>query len=86
MSIYTAPTKHIGFQNTIFNSADYAQSATGSAPSQATNDARYLKNSGIVVSSASTTFNNTVAIAGQATLANLTVSGLVSAKQSTDTS
>ena len=84
MSIYIAPVKHNGVQNQIFNSSDYAQNSGSSAPSQALNDARYLKNSGIVASSASTTFNNTVTIAAQTNVSNLSVSGLLGAKQSSD--
>ena len=84
MSIYVAPVKHNGTLNSIFNATDYAQSASGSTPSQALNDARYLKNTGIVVSSASTTFNNTVTIAAQTNVSNLSVSGLLCAKQNTD--
>ena len=79
MSIYVAPVKHNGTLNSI-----YAQSASGLTPSQASNDARYLKNSGIVVSSASTTFNNTVTIAAQTNVSNLSVSGLLCAKQNAD--
>ena len=84
MSVYVAPIKHNGVQNSIFNATDYAQSASGSTPSQALNDARYLKNTGIVVSSASTTFNNTVTIAAQTNVSNLSVSGLLCAKQNAD--
>ena len=84
MSVYVAPIKHNGVQNSIFNATDYAQSASGSTPSQSSNDARYLKNSGIVVSSASTTFNNTVTIAGQTNVSNLSVSQLLNAKQNSD--
>jgi len=84
MSIYQPPVKHGGVQNQIFNATDFAQNSSSSAPSQASNDARYLKNSGIVVSSASTTFNNTVTIAAQALLSNLSVSGLLNTKQNSD--
>ena len=85
MSIYQAPLQHNSSLNQTFNATDYAQTASSSsAPSQASNDARYLKNAGIVVSSASTTFNSAVTIAGQATVSNLSVSALLNAKQFTD--
>ena len=84
MSIYSAPIKHNGSLNSTFNATDYAQTASKSGITLSDTDARYLRNSGTVVSSASTTFNNAVNIAGVATLANLSVSGLVSAKQATD--
>ena len=84
MSIYIAPIKHNGSLNSTFNATDYAQNSSSSASSQTSYDARYLKNTGIVVSSASTTFNNTVTIAGQATVSNLLVSGLLNTKQNSD--
>ena len=60
MSLYTAPIQHNGVLNATFNSTDYLQTSNSSAPSQAQNDGRYLKNSGVVVSSAATSFNNSV--------------------------
>ena len=85
MSIYQAPIQHNGSLNSTFNSTDYAQTASKSGLSLADTDARYLKNSGIVTSSAATTFNSAVTIAGLATVSNLSVSALLSAKQATDT-
>jgi hypothetical protein len=95
MSVYPPPTKHNGSLNTIFNNTDYIQTTSGGGLSIAQNDARYLKNSGTVVSSASTTFNSTLNVASLASLATLdvsslatmndvTISGLLEAKQSSD--
>ena len=84
MSIYQAPIQHNGSLNSTFNATDYAQTANKSGLSLADTDARYLKNSGIVVSSAATTFNSAVTIAGQTNVSNLSVSALLNAKQATD--
>ena len=85
MSLYPPPKKHNGTQNNTFNRDDYIQNINSSTgTTQLQNDARYLKNSGIVVSSANTTFNNTVDINGLATLTNLEVSSLFKSKQSAD--
>ena len=59
-----------------FNSADFVQS---SSTTQAGNDARYLKNAGVVVSNASTTFNTNVNVQGTLSAA------LLNARESTDT-
>ena len=85
MSIYQAPLQHNGSLNSTFNSTDYAQTANKSGISSADTGSRYLKNSGIVVSSAATTFNNSITIAGQTNVSNLSVSALLNAKQATDT-
>ena len=79
MSLYTAPIQHNGSLNATFNTTDYVQTSNSSAPSQAQNDGRYLKNSGVVVSSAATSFNNSVTVAG------LLTTNVLNAKQSTDT-
>jgi hypothetical protein len=72
MSIYPPPKQHNGYLNTIFNSTDYIPTASaGDGLTIAQIDAKYLKNSGIVVSSASTTFNSSVNISGLATVDNL---------------
>jgi hypothetical protein len=87
MSIYPAPKEHNGSLNTVFNRDDYdyvQTSNSSSGTTQAQNDSRYLRNSGIVVSSGATTFNNSVDIEGLATLNNLEVSSLFKSKQFTD--
>jgi hypothetical protein len=98
MSVYPPPKTRNGSLNLIFNSSDYIKipSISGGGPSIAENDARYLKNSGTVISSAATTFNSTLNVASLTSLATLNVSslatiqdvsitGTLKAKQSTDT-
>ena len=83
MSIYPAPKEHNGSLNTVFNRDDYDNVQTSNSSSgttQAQNDSRYLRNTGIVVSSGATTFNNSVDIEGLATLNNLEVSSLFKSK------
>jgi hypothetical protein len=86
MSVYPPPKSRNGSLNTIFNKEDYVQKNTlgGGGTSQAFNDARYLKNSGTVVSSASTTFNSSLNVAGLATIDNLNISGLLNTKKQAD--
>ena len=76
MSLYQAPVSHNGSVNATFNSADFVQPTS---TTQAGNDARYLKNSGVVVSNASTTFNTNVNVQGTLSAA------LLNARESTDT-
>ena len=79
MSIYPAPKSRNGVLNSVFNTTDYIKTpSVGGGTTQATNDARYLRNSGVVVSSAQTTFNNSVSVAG------LLSANLLNAKQSSD--
>jgi hypothetical protein len=73
--IYSIPISHNGVVNGSFNVCDYLTSAAVSSAVKIFNDGRYLRNSGIVVSSASTTFNNSVNINGILYLANAKVSG-----------
>ena len=85
MSIYPSPKLHNGSLNSIFNNTDYIKVASGGGSSIAQTDARYLKNSGIVVSSANTTFNGTLnvgalctvdgLVAGNINTSNINVSG-----------
>jgi hypothetical protein len=97
MSIYPPPKSRSGQLNSIFNNTDYIQTASSGSggPSLAQNDARYLMNSGTVISSAATTFNSTVSVASLtslstldvsnlATLQDVTITGILEAKQSTD--
>ena len=72
MSIYPPPKNHNGSLNLIFNKDDYIKNeSSSSGTTQSFNDARYLKNTGIVISSAETTFNSSVNIAGLATIDSL---------------
>jgi hypothetical protein len=75
MSIYPSPKLHNGSLNTIFNNTDYIKVANsgGGGLTVKQTDALYLKNSGVVVSSANTTFNGTVDIGALATVDNIKV-------------
>jgi hypothetical protein len=73
MSIYPAPKLRDGVLNSVFNSADYIKDTGGGGLSLAQTDALYLKNSGVVVSSANTTFNGTVDIGALCTVDNINV-------------
>ncbi|MBC7472625.1 MAG: hypothetical protein H7196_05215 [candidate division SR1 bacterium] len=85
MSLYPPPKRHNGFLNTVFNQDDYTQNTDSSTgTTQLQNDSRYLRNTGVVVSSGATIFNNTVDINGGATLTKLEVSSLFKAKKSAD--
>lgn len=85
MSLYPPPQKHNGSLNTVFNRDDYIQTTNSSAgTTQLQNDARYLRNTGTVVSSGATTFNNSVDINGLATMNNLNVTSLLKSKQYAD--
>jgi cytoskeletal protein CcmA (bactofilin family) len=85
MSIYPSPKLHNGSLNTIFNNTDYIKVASGGGSTIAQTDARYLQNSGVVVSSANTTFNGTLnvgalttvdgLVAGNIDTSNINVSG-----------
>ena len=83
MSLNIAPSKHNGNFNTIFNASDY-NSKSSSSVSVLFNDSRYLKNSGIVTSSALTTFNNSLDVLGKATLSSLDVTSLLKAQKVSD--
>jgi hypothetical protein len=73
MSIYPSPKLRDGVLNTVFNSADYIKDLGGGGLTIAQTDALYLKNSGVVVSSANTTFNGTVDIGALCTVDNINV-------------
>jgi hypothetical protein len=77
MSIYPSPKLRDGVLNTVFNSADYVRDTAGGgltlAQTLAETDTLYLKNSGVVVSSANTTFNGTVNVASLLTVDNINV-------------
>ncbi len=64
MSIYPSPRLRDGVLNSVFNSADYIKDLGGGGLTIAQTDALYLKNSGVVVFSANTTFNGTVDVEG----------------------
>jgi hypothetical protein len=90
MSIYPPPREHNGSLNTIFNSTDYKNTNNEGGLSISKADSRYLRNNGIVVSSAETTFNNTVNlsqlnVSNLATIQDLNIENLFTAKKSSDT-
>lgn len=80
MSIYPSPKMRNGVLNTVFNNTDYIQTNLGGSTIAQT-DGRYLKNSGVVVSSANTTFNGTLNVGALATFGNITATGLFKSVQ-----
>jgi hypothetical protein len=91
MSVYPKPKKHNGSINDTFNIMDYKISTNKvTGLSIADGDARYLQNSGEIVSSANTSFNNAVTVSGLlkvddlAEMNNLSVQNLFKAKKSSD--
>jgi hypothetical protein len=89
MSIYPSPKLRDGVLNSVFNSADYVKDTGGGgltlAQTLVETDALYLKNSGVVVSSANTTFNGTVDIGALCTVDNINVNTLATVKNLTST-
>lgn len=83
MSLNLAPTKHNGNYNTVFNASDY-NTESSSSQSVLFNDSRYLKNSGIVTSSALTTFSNSLDVLGKSTLSSVDVTSLLKAQKVSD--
>lgn len=85
MSVYPSPLKYYGVINTTFNTTDYIKTSSASAigTTVAQNDARYLRNTGSVVSSAAITFNGTSVFNSLATFDGLTVN-LLRSKQTAD--
>jgi hypothetical protein len=79
MSSYPVPKQHNGSINETFNNSDYIMlpNSGGGGSTIAQTDARYLRNTGIALSNASTTFNDTVDILGLCTVDNINVSSLV---------
>ena len=80
MSLNLAPTKHNGNYNTVFNSSDYNSTASSSV----LDGSLYLKNSGIVTSSALTTFSNSLDVLGKTTLSSVDVTSLLKAQKVSD--
>ena len=64
MSIYASPKLHNGSLNATFNNTDYIKLPNSGGSTIAQTDARYLRNSGIALSSANTMFSGTVDIGG----------------------
>jgi hypothetical protein len=76
-------------ESSIFNSADYVRDTGGGgltlAQTLAETDTLYLKNSGVVLSSANTTFNGTVNVASLLTVDNIKINTLATVKYLTAT-
>jgi hypothetical protein len=89
MSVYPKLKKFNGYLNDTFNIIDYKIS-TNNSRGLSIADARYLQNSGQVVSGGDTSFNNSVIISGLltvddlATISDLSVENLFKAKKSSD--
>ena len=84
MSVYPPPHNRNGELNTVFNTSDYNQTAAGDGISLSQANSLYLRNRGVVVSSAETTFNSSVDVEGLATLENASI-GLLKSKNASDT-
>ena len=80
MSLNLAPTKHNGNYNTIFNASDYNTTASSSV----LDGSLYLKNSGIVTSSALTTFSNSLDVLGKTTLSSVDITSLLKTQKVSD--
>jgi hypothetical protein len=85
MSIYPSPKLRDGVLNTVFNSADYIKDTGGGGLTISQTDALYLKNSGVVVSSANTTFNGTVNVASLLTVDDIKINTLATVNNLTST-
>ena len=80
MSLNLAPTKHNGNYNTVFNATDYNTTASSSV----LDGSLYLKNSGIVTSSALTTFSNSLDVLGKTTLSSVDITSLLKTQKVSD--
>jgi hypothetical protein len=82
MSIYSSPKLHNGPLNSTFNNTDYIK-LPNSGSTIAQTDARYLRNTGIAVSSANSTYSGTVDIGGLCTVGNIKVNNIATVKDIT---
>jgi hypothetical protein len=83
MSIYASPKLHNGSLNATFNNTDYIKLPNSGGSTIAQTDARYLRNSGISLSSANTTFSGTVDIGGLCTVGNIKINNIATIKDIT---
>jgi hypothetical protein len=83
MSIYASPKLHNGSLNATFNNTDYIKLPNSGGSTIAQTDARYLRNSGIALSSANTTFSGTVDIGGLCTVGNIKINNIATIKDIT---
>ena len=86
MSVYPPPIQRNGELNTIFNRSDYNhhEPATGGGITESKANSLYLRNRGVVVSSAQTTFDSSIDVQGLATLESATI-GVLKTKKASDT-
>jgi hypothetical protein len=80
MSIYASPKLHNGSLNTTFNNTDYIKLPNSGGSTLAQTDARYLRNSGIALSSANSTFSGTVDIGALCTVGNIKINNTATIK------
>jgi hypothetical protein len=83
MSIYASPKLHNGSLNATFNNTDYIKQPNSGGSTIAQTDARYLRNTGIAVSSANSTFSGTVDVSGLCTVGNIKVINIATVKDIT---
>ena len=86
MSVYPPPLTRNGELNKVFNRSDYNhhEPTTGGGITESKANGLYLRNRGVVVSSAQTTFNSSLNVEGLATLENATI-GVLKTKKASDT-
>jgi hypothetical protein len=80
MSIYASPKLHNGSLNATFNNTDYIKLPNSGGSTIAETDARYLRNSGIALSSANSTFSGTVDIGALCTVGNIKINNTATIK------
>jgi hypothetical protein len=80
MSIYASPKLHNGSLNATFNNTDYIKLPNSGGSTLAQTDARYLRNSGIALSSANSTFSGTVDIGALCTVGNIKINNTATIK------
>jgi hypothetical protein len=80
MSIYASPKLHNGSLNATFNNTDYIKLPNSGGSTLGQTDARYLRNSGIALSSANSTFSGTVDIGALCTVGNIKINNTATIK------
>ena len=86
MSVYPPPLQRNGELNKVFNSNDFNhhEPTIGGGITESKANGLYLRNRGVVVSSAQTTFNSSLDVEGIATLESATI-GVLKTKKASDT-
>jgi hypothetical protein len=80
MANYPTPKLHNGSLNATFNNTDYIKIPNSGGSTLGQTDARYLRNSGIALSSANTTFSGTVDIGALCTVGNIKINNTATIK------